>query len=275
MTLRSRVFAVAGFAFVCLSLGGTSYAQTCDPSVMHEIRRTGKGAQMAAVDVVMARLKRIENQVGPEVWSRVAKDTIDVFDPNLGGSAKLTIHDWVELSKQGTDSEIAAVIKAVDMLRDGDNNLILGIVVKSKAGDGSTRWMLTAKSGNRGYLFEVVGARNLIQEGFVDPTRIAGMGLRILDANGDLLVEGDLVEYLFSGGLRYIDFKAAGGHYSLPGLERAKQALLNGEIDEMIYAYEAGTVVPDDWLAAFNAANRVLEERLKTKMVLKSAGAFK
>jgi len=120
----------------------------------------------------------------------------------------------------------------------------------------------------------VVGARNLIREGWVDPDRVIGMGIRILDANGDLLVEGDLVEQLFSGGLRYIDFKAAGGHYSLPGLQRAKQALLDGEIDEMVFAHEAGTVVPDAWFDAFHAANLELAAKQKRQMVLKSAGAF-
>jgi hypothetical protein len=137
---------------------------------------------------------------------------------------------------------------------------------------------MTAKGGgpgSRGFRFEVAGAQNLIREGFVDPTRVTGMGLRILDANGDLLVEGDLVEQFFSGGLRYIDFKAADGNYSLKGLERAKQALIKGEIQEMVYAFEAGTSPPADWMAAFNAANEVLDAEGKSLMKLKSAGAFK
>lgn len=253
--------------------------QPCNPLVANKIRMTGTAEQLARAEEAMARLKRLDKLVSPEAWQRVAKEMIDVEDFNLAaGTARVTIHDFIELTLTGTDDEIAKVIKALDILRDQEGHLHIGIVIKPGQGDGSTRWIMNAKGsvpGARGYRFEVAGAQNLIQEGFVDPTRVTGMGLRILDANGNLLVEGDLVEQFFSGGLRYIDFKAAGGNYSLAGLERAKQALLRDEIVEMVYAFEEGTAAPADWKAAFDAANEVLADEGKRRMILKSAGAFK
>jgi hypothetical protein len=247
----------------------------CSPEILKAIRETGTGAEMAALDVAMARLTRIEHLVDEGVWDRVAKATVHVVDPNLGSATPITIHHWVQTTLRGTDEEIAAVINAVDRLRDVGGKPYLGLFLKSGIGDESSTWLINAASGNRGHLFEVVAAVSLIDEGFVDASKIVGFGVRVLD-NGTLLIEGDLVERLASGGRRFIDFKAAGGGYTVERLAPAYQALLRGDVQEVVYAYESATAAfpPDAWLAEFNRLNVELRSRGLAPFRLKAAGTF-
>ena len=64
---------------------------------------------------------------------------------------------------------MVAVVNSVEFLRI-DEVLLVGLVKKPGAGDGSARWIKRARNdapGVRGFLFEPVAVRNLIESGYI------------------------------------------------------------------------------------------------------------
>ncbi len=140
---------------------------------------------------------------------------------------------------QYTREEMAKAVIAANQLRKGDL-LFLGVLERASSKNSSS-WIVA--TSNRGHLFEVIGARNLIRDGLVDATRVRGMGIRAYKADGTYLVEGDLVEAI-AGGDRFIDFKAAGGNYSLDEVGRVFDALDAEVVNQFVFAHEAGASLP-------------------------------
>lgn len=270
MTSTIRLLARLGLSLVILSLASAARAQVCSPQILQEIRRTGTGADMAALDVAMARLNRIESMVGADTWDRVARNVISVVDANA--VTPITIQHWVQLTLQGTDEEIAAVIKAADRLVDSGGNPFPGLFTKTGAGDGSSSWLINAKSGNRGYLYEVVGVDALIRSGYVSASNVEGMGIRILNSEGRI-IEGDLVERMGSG-RRFIDLKALDGNYSLDELDRINTGIRDHKIQQFVFAYEAGTAAPSSWLQRVTDLNVQLVNDGFGPIELRAAGPF-
>jgi hypothetical protein len=254
--------------------------QPCNPLVANKIRTTGTAEQLASAEEAFARLKRIESLVGEDMWARVAHDVVEVVDPFSPASSTVTIHDWVRTTLHSADSdeEIAAVIRAVDSLRDGSNKPFHGILVKpGPTPDGSSSWLINARNGNRGVLYEVVGAKNLIDSGYVKRANVKGLGRKVENSLG-YSIEGDLVETLSSGRDRFIDFKARNGNYIVEELEHVEQALRDGLIEEFVFAYEDGTLPPGPnsiWGRKLIEVNeRLAADRFKTISTINS-GPFK
>jgi hypothetical protein len=73
------------------------------------------------------------------------------------------------------------------------------------------------------------------------------------------LLEGDLVDRLPSGLLRYFDMKADGGDFTIEHLERVQKALEEGHIGKFVFVYESGGRPPSAaWIEKLNEINRVL-----------------
>jgi hypothetical protein len=194
----------------------------------------------------------------------------------LGEDFERTVKSLIELiiaaDKVYTPTEVAKAIVAFDRLRF-QGALFDGLIFPAQPpGSRATGWLSVAKI-NRGFLFEVVGTDNLIRAGQVTNDSVVGMGLRLLDDQGDLLVEGDLVHRV-SGGLRYIDFKARNGNWTLDGVEAAELALRDRKVAEFAFAHEAGEAPPADIAAEIVAANSRLIAFGRRPIVLLSGGTF-
>ena len=268
LSYRALVLSViAGMAVPSLAV-----PTTCDPRITAKVFDTGTADQIARWAPAKERLLRVQALVGQDRWSRVANDCIDVIDPNGSGLERITVHKWVEatVNPSITDAELADVIRALDGLRDSSGRLHVGLLMKSATGDGSTRWLMTAATGNRGHFYEVIGARNLIGSGYVNPNRVHGFGIRLLE------VEGDLVEALDVGGLRFIDFKAADGSFRVAELERVRDALMapNSPIGEFVFAVETESF-PSDWVNRLQEINDELLAAGLKPIDVRNAGSFR
>jgi hypothetical protein len=272
-------------AHVFTGVSALRAAITCDPRITGRVFDTGSPEQIALWGPAKERLLRIQNTVGHERWNRVANDVIDLVDPNVGTLERVTIHDWVKVTTNTAvgDEEIAAVILAVEGLRDSSGLPHIGLFRKSGVGDGSRRWILIARNnvpGVRGALFEPVAVRNLIRDGEIDPGRLVGLQIKMAS------LEGDAVELLSQSPVRYRfwDAKARDGNYDLNELEDAYLALTNpaSGIDEVVFAIEQGTFAPSSWVAKFDAITERLvlqggltEAEARRRLSIRSAGLFR
>lgn len=259
-TLTRRI--VSWVTVVLIAHVTLAAAPFCDPSVLKRIIETGTPEQLTALKKLTGRIDTINDGTVVEAWNRVAHEAMDVMDPNA--VTEVTVHTWVQLTVNtaGTDQEMAAVIRALDSLRQGPGEpLFKGIITKTGVGDQSTAWIVSAAKGNRGHLYEVVGTRNLLDAGVVRRDKVVGMGIRIQrppPANTHLL-EGDLVEELANGKHRFFDFKANGGNYDLPELERAREAVLTDAVGEVVFVRETGSAPTNSsWLPRLQEINAEL-----------------
>jgi hypothetical protein len=154
-----------------------------------------------------------------------------------------------------------AIIAANDLRSNG--LLFLGVIQRSDT-RGASSWLKSV--GNRGHLYEVMGARNLIRQGRIAPASVRGMGIRAYTPGGTYLVEGDIVEAIAAGD-RFIDFKAASGNYNLDEVERAFRALDEGIINEFVFAHETGATLPGPLQAKITEIN----ERIAARNVERAA----
>ena len=178
------------------------------------------------------------------------------FDQTIGPLIKV-------LGKgQYTREEMALAIIAANDLRS-NGVLFLGVIQRSDT-KGASSWLKSV--GNRGHLYEVMAARNLIRENRIVAANVRGMGIRAYTPGGTYLVEGDIVEAI-AGGDRFIDFKAASGNYNLDEVERAFRALDDGIIREFIFAHETGAQLPGPLQAKINSLN----ERIAIRNVERAA----
>lgn len=263
---------------------GTRAAETsCTPRIAARVFDTGTSEQIARWGPAKERLLRLRASVSQDRWNRVAEDCLDVVDPNAAGLPRVTIHDWLATTRNGqvTDEEIAAVVNAVDELRDSSGLLHMGIVRKSGVGDGSRRWMLVVRNdepGVRGNMFELVAVRNLIRDGQVNPNRLIGVQIRHRG------LEGDAVELLDSDRFRFLDVKARGGNYDLDELDKAYTALTSPgtDIEEVVFAIEEGTSPTSQWVQKFDATTQRLvteagftEAEARRRLSIRSGGFFR
>jgi hypothetical protein len=259
---------------------GASGELICTPRIFERVL-DGTPEEIARWGPAKERLLRIQGQVGQQRWNRIANDCIDVVDPNLGKLERVTVRDWVQLTARdnATDDQIAEVILALDDLRDSSGLLHMGLIRKSGLSDGSRRWLIDARAGNRGHLFEIVGARNLIQDGYVQSTRIVGFQIVMEEIQGDRVVRLD------SGLYRFIDFKAYNGNFDTAVLDKVFAALRppGTEIDEIVFALEEGVKDSQEWkewVTKFDEVTQALidagltPEEAKRKLSLVSAGSF-
>lgn len=238
-------------------------AMTCSPRIFNRVKTTGNAAQKADFHKALVRLERIKSRIDPQTWDRLGLDCLDVADPNA--VTQVTIHHLVKVTNNTsvTDPELAAVLRAWDRLRrppkPGEKRppQLIGIITKSGSGDDSSAWILAVN--NRGHLFELPAADHLIRNGEVNLAAIEGFGFRLKDANGLHLLEGDLVDRLPSGLLRYFDFKADGGDFTLEHLDRVYEAIKDGHIGKFVFVYESGGRLPSAaWIDKLNDLNRLL-----------------
>jgi hypothetical protein len=231
-------------------------AARCDPRVV--ITATaGTPEELAAFKQLLSRLDRL-NRATTVAWNGVALDCLEIIDPSA--TNVVNVHTWIQIVvvTAQSDEQAAAVIRAVNSLRDELGVLFAGLVTKTGSRDYSVSWMNSAKNGNRGHLFEVIAAAYLLNTGTVLRERVVGMGIRLQRPDGTYLFEGDLVDELPSGNKRYFDFKADGGNYDVATLDKIDEALRQGWIGEFVFVYEHGTSPPADWLARLGEINRDL-----------------
>lgn len=129
---------------------------------------------------------------------------------------------------------------------------------------GSSSWLTTVASGNRGFVVEIVAARSAVLSGirFLDGTptllvrkeNVVGFGKRILTSLGET-VEGDVVETLVGGGERFIDVKGISGSFDVDQLRRVGDAVADERVEEFIFAVEEGATIPSAWLTALAEIN--------------------
>lgn len=194
----------------------------------------------------------------------------------LGEDFERTVKSLIELiiaaDKVYTPTEVAKAIVAFDRLRSR-GALFDGLIFPAQPpGSRATGWLSVAKI-NRGFLFEVVASDNLIRAGQVTSDSVVGMGLRLLDDQGSLLVEGDLVHRV-SGGLRYIDFKARNGNWNLDELPRVRQALEERKVRQVAFAHEDGSPPPESFRNELTRINEILADQGLEEMQLIVAGTF-
>lgn len=101
------------------------------------------------------------------------------------------------------------------------------------------------------------------------------MGLRILDDQGRLLVEGDLV-HRASGGLRYVDFKAMNGNWTLEELTRVERVLRQEKnVSGFAFAHESGFPPPSSIVTEVNNINAALAaDNIPKQIVITNVGTF-
>ena len=261
-------------ALTVLLATAPAQGQTCALSFRNAATENDFLDELFLADQIVYLERRV-----PGIQSSYKQVTQELGDlTQAGEDFERTVQPLIELiiasDKVYTPNEVAKAVVAFNRLRFG-GVLFDGLIFPAQLpGSRATGWLSVAKI-NRGFLFEVVATDNLIRAGQVTSDSVVGMGLRILDDQGRLLVEGDLVHRV-SGGLRYIDFKAENGNWTLDELIRVERVLRQEKnVLEFAFAHENGFPPPNWFVTEVQNINAALAaDNIPKQIVIATAGTF-